>query len=265
MKERPILFSRPMVRAILDGRKTQTRRVVKPQPDGFHHSTGEPSVFVGAFAKPIACPYGVPGDRLWVREKLKRCDAGWWYAADDTPVLVCPQQKTQSIVWAHHKLGDVCVSIHMPRWARRITLEVTGVRVERLQEISEGDSIAEGFRHSGSEQSSGFIAAADGFFNTWESLNSKRGHPWSSNPWVWVIEFKRIEATGGYIMSDLDHERRLIEVIETLHLQYERAAKPYFDELVRLRAMRLQHPVVVPLSAVPLEIRPRTATPKVTT
>ena len=138
-KERPILCSAPDVMAILDGRKTQTRRIMKPQPNRTwpdevtpHWSVGGNRTLPGA-SNPLRCPYGVPGDRLWVREAWRLPDGapkGWVdYRADDT---------RDGFKWKP--------SIHMPRWASRITLEVTDVRVERLQDISEADAMAEGVR-----------------------------------------------------------------------------------------------------------------------
>ncbi|MGP1682855.1 MAG: hypothetical protein ACTS8S_11070, partial [Giesbergeria sp.] len=160
MKERPILFTAPMVRALLDGSKTQTRRVIKDQSIGerFSHMTedgrahlewlGTPCCGTGVWDVPeysaqVACPYGGIGDRLWVRETFRGCRAyevqgyppkDWgnkpiWFEADGAP----PGRPDQ---WASRSRP----SIHMPRWASRITLEVTGVRVERLQNISEADA-----------------------------------------------------------------------------------------------------------------------------
>ena len=203
MKERPILFTAPMARALLDGTKTQTRRVVKPE--GAHHlfqfrgttaakGADEPT---GEWAwcgservvnKHIYCPYGKPGDRLWVRETWQavsgndrarhimthpRPDRGWLeYAA--TPRADEPAYKWRP-------------SIHMPRWASRIMLEVTGVRVERLQDISEADAMAEGVtagKYTGLDR-----AYARAYSDLWEQINGPGS--WDANPWVWVIEFKR--------------------------------------------------------------------------
>ena len=174
VKERPILFSGEMVRAILDGRKTQTRRVVKPQPPP-----------LGGFVKN---PYGQPGDRLWVRETWA-LDDKYYYRADGA-------------------VGDRCgkwkPSIHMPRAASRITLEITGVRVERLQEITISDIYAEGaitdewleWRDDvsgvGMPAGSRIENERDVWEKLWDSINGKT-YPWKSNPWVWVIEFKRIK------------------------------------------------------------------------
>jgi len=186
MKERPILFSGPMVRAILEGRKTQTRRVVKPQPgcdprDDEHLDMGR-------------CPYGQPGDRLWVREAWHTDERDLEYARakhedamSDSPIYyrADPENDNAGCTWRP--------SIHMPRWASRITLEITRVRVERLQEISEKDAIAEGADpylhpvHPGREG----LRHVDGFRSLWESINGPGS--WDANPWVWVIEFKRVE------------------------------------------------------------------------
>jgi hypothetical protein len=195
MKERPILFSAPMIRAILEGRKTMTRRVVKRVTEGSPY----PEIWVplpGTTNKHTPpCPYGQPGDRLWVREtwawdvqaqaSLRDEDGPFAYAADPFAVQrrLCPRWRP---------------SIHMPRWASRITLEITGVRVERLQDISEQDAMAEGIRpfgdgwghhvHDGLHY---MHRAADSFASLWESINGAGS--WDTNPWVWVVEFKRIE------------------------------------------------------------------------
>lgn len=170
-RERPILFSGEMVRAILEGRKTQTRRTLGPRwtfGEGTWRTIGgdlpgghEQWQFLrdGYSVNVISCPYGQPGDRLWVRESMARWESGekdsfgvdlggeWFYRADETTVTV-PSSDTDAVsalrVWAHHKESPYCPSIHMPRWASRITLEITKVRVERVQEITEADIIAEG-------------------------------------------------------------------------------------------------------------------------
>jgi len=220
MKERPILFSGEMVKAILEGRKTQTRRVVKIQPcDGWHPEVGiyaptcidrHGEEYPGAEVfgasdenEGRVCPYGQPGDRLWVRETLRRDPkANIWYYAAGKPedwVVVAPENHTESLVWAHHKEGDVCVSIHMPRWASRITLEITDVKVERVKNISEQDARDEGAGISLCE-----YPQWDGdpncyrmlFRERWNNLNAKRGFGWEKNPWVWVLEFKRVEAAA---------------------------------------------------------------------
>lgn len=186
MAERPILFSGQMVRAILDGRKTQTRRVVKP-PAPF--APGD-DILVEWATGQIKCPYGQPGDLLWVRET--------WAANrifdDSSPRIVGNDH--HGIWWkADHssyrplnaKPGRWRPSIHMPRWASRITLEVTGVQVEQLQEITTEDALAEGIAKH--EQWTPRVQ----FSELWDSINAKRGYGWNSNPCVWVVEFKKVE------------------------------------------------------------------------
>ena len=209
-KERPILFSGPMVRAILDGRKTQTRRAVKrpvwahPADNGEDFSSDSPAFChrnTGCLVDYL-CPYGQPGDRLWVRETFCLVEpngepmppggqlvevgcgkvAEAWYRAD---VELGIRGVMSGLAWRP--------SIHMPRWASRITLEITGVRVERLQEISEADARAEGCevrqRMLGQgEESPRFV-----FQSLWGTLNTKPPFRWEDNPWVWVVEFKRVD------------------------------------------------------------------------
>ena len=202
MKERPILFSAPMVRALLAGTKTQTRRIFKPDrmtwdANGRYTTYamrgGELSTTGSGPFKPSSwlhyCPYGQPGDRLWVRETFARIDG------QTRPWIETDYQAT----YTHgDRLGDTLgikkrwtPSIHMPRHASRITLEVTGVRVERLQDISEADAIAEGVRNSLHLPGGRF--ARENFEHLWWTVNGDGS--WESNPWVWVIEFKRVE--GG--------------------------------------------------------------------
>jgi len=200
MKERQILFSAPMVRAILDGSKTQTRRIVKTGK--WEHENSEYGVSFGN------CPYGEPGDRLWVRETWNKFDAweGYFYAADDHPFGIGEADDPD-----HIEQHDIRwkPSIHMPRAASRITLEVTGVRVERLQDISEADARAEGvepvvvgegwrrYCDSGSEEV-GVPPCADArhsFQSLWEQINGAGS--WAANPWVWVVEFQRATAQAG--------------------------------------------------------------------
>jgi hypothetical protein len=192
-KERPILFSGLMVKAILDGRKTQTRRTIKPQPISEDFAVGEYSptridrngeeypgdkVF-GLFSADgefgIKCPYGAPGDRLWVRE-----------------TFICVASEPGPTV-CHYRADDDrdCFrglwrpSIFMPRWASRITLEVTGVRAEKLQDISEQDAIAEGFFAAGATTS------VERFLNLWVKINGEGSV--DANPFVWVVDFKRVK------------------------------------------------------------------------
>ncbi len=183
MKERPILMSAPMVRAILEGRKTQTRRVYKPREvDNVEDPHG------ALFAFPT--PYGSPGDRLWVRET-------WSHDAHDLDTCRAAHEDASPGIGygPYYRSTEVAPdtlrwkpSIFMPRWASRITLEVTEVRVQRLQEISEDDAKAEGCEPSGS---AGFATARGLYAALWDSINGARA-PWPSNPWVWAITFRRL-------------------------------------------------------------------------
>lgn len=207
MKERPILFSAPMVRAILDGTKTQTRRVVKQQ-------IIEDDRFIGGFkligpggvetaiGGPLASfqfPYGSPGDRLWVRENF--CPI---YPQDPTYNGGRPIEYDYAATYQHgNRLGDSLgikkrwePSIHMPRVASRITLEITGVRVERLQDISEANALAEGtpadlLPMDVSRMPYPSSIEVGRYAALWESINGPDS--WAANPWVWVVEFKRVE------------------------------------------------------------------------
>lgn len=192
MAERPILFSAPMVQAILAGTKTQTRRVVKGK---YWFSDGRPDLEL------LRCPYGVPGDRLWVRETfwvehdsdnfemspafdcgINLAEDDWarvWYCATDHE----PNGEGPNDDWA--QFYSKRPSIHMPRWASRITLEVTGMRVERVQDISEDDVYAEGVGH-------GRVSPQLEFQELWDSINARRGFGWAVNPWVWCVEFRRL-------------------------------------------------------------------------
>lgn len=241
MKERPIIFSGPMVRAILEGRKTQARRIVKPQPpsqeevrskSGSGYSWIPPGpATVGRFdywrvggpvwavrelmgrEPKLRCPYGIPGHRLWCRESMDyRCVEE---QAGSNPADIYR-------IWAHVYAADgvevdftdspddnlpkrYIPSIHMPRWASRITLEVCSVRIERLQEITEEDARAEGVETdeyferqehydtvAPPGESIGRPTARGEFEVLWDHINAKRA-PWSSNPWAWVVEFRKVE------------------------------------------------------------------------
>lgn len=250
MRERPILFSGPMVRAILDGRKTQTRRLVTPQPapnapndggtvwvrqaEGLHVPYGTVGHLTVREKTGLRCPYGVPGDRLWVRETWycdhcferdyettrrtyvgrtltdAECEAEWrgneatgsllFYRADG--------EAGQQFEQLEHPTGRIWKpSIHMPRWASRLTLDVTSVRVERLHDISEEDARAEGverypepftlgWRNYEPEPSFESISyhptARESFASLWRSINGAES--WESDPWVWAVEFRRMEA-----------------------------------------------------------------------
>ncbi|AMS22156.1 hypothetical protein AYK59_19205 [Pseudomonas synxantha] len=209
VKESPILFSAPMVRAILESRKTVTRRTVKAtkaHADGFimldHGKGWRPYNAFGDFTSdhegmeyPIACPYGKPGDRLWVREtfglQVRHYGGGAGehivYRATNPDAIYCKSAEGQEypVKWKP--------SIHMPRHSSRILLKITDVRVERLQDITEDQATAEGvcasavesFKAAGVERPAGFA-----FRDIWTSINGDEG--WPSNPWVWVVEFKRV-------------------------------------------------------------------------
>ena len=177
MKERPMLFSAPMVRALLAGMKTQTRRAFKTKNGGVWPNAND---LPGIRQILRSCPYGQPGDRLWVRETFARIDG------QTRPWIETDYKAT----YTHgDRLGDTLgikkrwtPSIHMPRHASRITLEVTGVRVERLQDISEADAIAEGVYTDPA------CPAYDAYAQLWDEINGLGS--WEANPWVWVVEFK---------------------------------------------------------------------------
>lgn len=224
MKAKPILFSGPMVQAILEQRKTQTRRVVKPQPDYFINCYGgKPKPITGGFygavltnniEKNIKAPYQ-PGDILWVREtftKIRDIETGHidtFYAASkkdfDTvrSTYLCDDEGFDTgrpFPWKP--------SIHMPKAAARIFLRVTNVRVEQVQDISEADATAEGIIGAPCPNHSPICPDCMGtgwaepptvdFMFFWDSINAKRGHSWASNPWVWVIEFEPIDRPQGW-------------------------------------------------------------------
>ena len=211
MKERPILFSGEMVRAILDDRKTMTRRVINQTPAGFRFdgfiTDGTKDRGKAVFSPSenfqyditgnikVLCPYGQPGDRLWVRETF--CDRNNngeqikpLYRADG-------QEYEDGDGW--HFEAKWKPSIFMPRRYSRITLEITNIHVERLQYISEEDAKREGVESNFDEGvvyygplNKGHADARIAFSWLWDSINAKRGYSWESNPWVWVVEFKRV-------------------------------------------------------------------------
>lgn len=189
-KERPILFSAPMVRAILAGTKTQTRRVVKPQPNVVHAIYNDASIHTNLISRSgdqrIHCPYGKPDDRLWVRETF----------FDTAPFKSAPIFLGRGERFAY-RADDEFIgchkwkpSIHMPRRACRILLEVTAVRVEQLHDISDRDALAEGVDRTNTSIP-GY--AIERYRRLWESINGASS--WGANPWVWVVEFRRAE--GG--------------------------------------------------------------------
>ena len=205
IKERPILFSAPMVRAILEGRKSVTRRPVKglktdnPVVDAF-----DDSPLIGACwdigGPVIRSPYGLPGDRLWVREAWQADDQVNSVAPRDLshgePIRYPADWDFRQSGCAMIKPGKIRPSIHMPRWASRILLEITDVRVERLQDISGDQAEAEGvdadmcrqFLDTSPSRHQCKEAVIHGFAGLWQST----GGDWDANPWVWVVEFKRV-------------------------------------------------------------------------
>lgn len=218
VKERPIIFGAESVCAILEGRKTQTRRVVK-NPDKYEHirECG------------FCCPYGQPSERLWVREAFavessynvddvrryqpphkdgrptryaEDGETAWWEqchyrATDPQPELCCEHESCDgsepcSRVWK--------MPLFMPRWASRITLELTEVRVERVQEITREDALAEGVHEMFKGENfplreQRMALEQHAYAEAWDALNAKRGFGWDKNPWVWVLPFRRVQDT----------------------------------------------------------------------
>jgi hypothetical protein len=198
MKERPILFSGPMVRALLDGSKTQTRRVMKEK-----HLAFMDGVNSGRCTGPVTdiCPYGQVGDKLWVREAFNTCSCG---DIDETAKVY-----RATFIKGREDCCPYCFtpikfkpSIHMPRWASRISLEITEVRVQRLNDISEADALAEGIRwpdKNGRRYQppidltgfSNWRFAADQYAELWDSINGPGA--WALNPLVWCVSFKMVK------------------------------------------------------------------------
>jgi hypothetical protein len=195
MAERPIIFSPPMVKAIIEGRKTQTRRVLR-----------HPHAVIETNAP---CPLGKPGDRLWVRERhcfldVSKSAMSQFPLGPENNNARGPDVWNLSIEYSDGTQDETSVEgekpkqtrargetrwrpgIHMPRWACRLVLEITNVRAERLQDISVWDCEAEGCGHVMPK------SAQEVYRELWDSLNAKRGFGWETNPWVWVIEFKRL-------------------------------------------------------------------------
>ncbi|WP_431833572.1 hypothetical protein [Enterobacter hormaechei] len=210
MIERGMIFNSEMVRAILDGRKTQTRRIIKDctvgrDPISKFIQIGKK--FIGCYPEDVpelireCCPYGVPGDRIWVRET-------WAEAGASAPDLKLYRANYPAHVPTHYEnvppAEDVrwTPSIHMPRWASRILLEITDVRVEQLKSISEEEARSEGvaqlregfWKHYQPGWTQHQLSARGSFATLWESIYGFG--EWDRNPWVWVIEFKRIEGDG---------------------------------------------------------------------
>ena len=208
MTDKPIIFSGPMVRALLDGQKTQTRRILKPQPDTKNGGTIWSGTPFGPLSYNGTWPDGTrsiqsvpyaPGDRLYVREALAldgHPEPSNRYQADDAPLL---WKTRDQAVWLSEYARDVAPSIHMPRWASRLTLTVTEVRVQRLQEISTLDCIAEGIAPDLADamEASGRSDLAQrhayhdtyvaGYRTLWNSLHGPDA--WDANPWVVAVSF----------------------------------------------------------------------------
>ncbi|MDI3415678.1 morphogenetic protein [Pantoea sp. V106_11] len=213
MKERPILLNAEMARAVLDGRKTQTRRMLTPRqlkmidaaasigecyPLESGHQHGNSQSYYREW-----CPFGAVGDRLWVRETFATLACGSYEPEKPSWSGSCQEARYR----ATDRLADLSAdirgygwrpSIHMPRWASRITLEITGVRVERLNAISQEDAHAEGLELTGwrptyyDPDSGGEVMTPyDNFAELWSSIYGEES--WQANPWVWVIDFKRLD------------------------------------------------------------------------
>ncbi len=210
MKESPIIFSTPMVQAILEGRKTQTRRIVKPHPDEVVNNKPHEWEYGATMSPPepreILCPYGNPGDLLWVRETF--CidsrgahgdDPGYYYKADMPTYEDCPE------IWP----DSWKPSIHIPKAAARLWLQITDVKVERLQDITTEDAIKEGIEKIYNQGELVFktpsdkmlyYSGRDAFLHLWNSIHSKHQTPNTKhqtlNPLVWAITFKVLSTTG---------------------------------------------------------------------
>ena len=200
MAEQAILFSGEMVRSILDGRKTQTRRVVKQKHIPFVENIL--NGFLDGKWNQRQLPYGKPGDLLWVRETWLEMDRGgwcdpskpkWWF--DDCYNRVnaiayranCDAESEKIRREYGYKWRSPIV---MPRWASRLTLSIVDVRVERVQDITHFGAMSEGITYDYASPGGGTIMQ---FAKLWDSINAKRGYPWGSNPWVWVIEFEKVQ------------------------------------------------------------------------
>lgn len=209
---RPIHFSAADVRACLNGTKTQTRRTIKEARDIGARCTdevrpfGDGSYYICAhdgthMIGEFRCPYGQPGDLLYVREAFAKLDP--IYPGHEPTII-------PRATW-NNGPGETYIdrwtpSIHMPRWASRLTLRVTDVRVERLQEISEADAEAEGAARLVMDDEGRFFERDDGtyrmgFCGVWEHLNAKRA-PWDSNPWVFAVSFETIRANVDHVMKE---------------------------------------------------------------
>lgn len=241
MKARPILFSTPMIQALLEGRKTQTRRIVKPQPtpitdeDDFKWRTNEKvygnppywwaskgcEAMLGIHEMRYDCPYGSVGDLLWVRETfcIGEIAAGDHDPAEKEPLFVDQSSVArEEVVYKEYCISnDIGIeeviwkpSIFMPKSASRLTLEITNIRVERLQDISKQDAIAEGIEYESdshiTQRCKNYISGGrcpDPIFSyhtLWQKLNGKDS--WAKNEWMWVIEFKVHKCNFQQLIKD---------------------------------------------------------------
>ena len=260
---KPIIFQDAMVRALLEGRKTQTRRVMKPQPptdeyqisyvaestdrrdEGKRYWVKVDGLQIKDRFGPISSPPGQPGDLLWVREACRAeelddsygpihedSDPNFHAGLDGVRYLADKEfrkienSRSASDAWSRlhdygtaepPKAGNRVPSIHMPRWASRLTLRLTDVRVERVQEVSEGDAEAEGVQTLGPKENvfplkggdkrhwreRGFESDAQCLFSDlWGSINASKGYGWDANPWAWVLEFQVIHANVDQVLKD---------------------------------------------------------------
>ncbi len=206
MKERPIIFSGDRVLAILEGKKLQTRRICKipknatlikywaPPSGQSEEGWADPGInyWIGNNNHIDPCPYGQLGDRLWVRESIRCEPEDVYYQADKRSLfldLLKPEQDAWIQNYDKDKENFTIPSIHMPRWASRILLEITNIRIERLNQINNNDAFAEGFTSFPPQK----IMPVDNFRQYWDSVYLKRGYGWDTNPLVFVIEFKKVD------------------------------------------------------------------------
>ena len=204
MKERPIIMGAESVRAILEERKTQTRRVIDPHKyniAGWDMPRTKEDAEAGypfaenadgdSFSVVDWCPYGRVGDRLYVKERF-----AYWIGREAVAYSDMCHKSIEDIEWEDEvNISNIAEGgkwkspIFMPRWASRITLEIADIRVERLQDITGEDALKEGFCNYGTD-----VDTLDAFCEAWQKLNANRGYPWEKTPWVWVITFKVVQS-----------------------------------------------------------------------
>lgn len=202
IKERPILFSEPMVCAILAGHKTQTRRVIKPQPPRVIYRVNDLNTYVTTsrhspdepdWSFSVRCPYGGPGDRLWVKETFAYVPSSAYRGSEGVKQTISPSDPDEAAIYrAGWTLSKPAVRWRsgrfMPRWASRITLEITEVRVQRLADISGEDALREGVTLPEMKNRFHVADPTVEFMDLWDSINGKT-YPWALSPWVWAISF----------------------------------------------------------------------------